>query len=352
MKKLFPLLGLITLLLIVGVACQAPVDRAPDLDVSDISTAPFAVHFLDVGNADAAVVTCAGQTLLIDGGNTGDSSLLVAYLKKLNIDRLDYVVCTHAHEDHAGGLAGPLNVYKAGKVFATDITYDSVPYQSFLKAVARQGLDITVPTPGESFHLGNSTVQFIGPVIPNHDDLNESSIVLRVVFGETSFLFTGDAGYEAEHAMLEAGYELGSTVLKVGHHGSNSSTSYVFLREVLPAYAVISVGADNPYGHPSEQVLSRLRDAGTAVYRTDLQGDVSAVRDGHKVTFRTGKNANIKTNPTEKQPESGTYIGNINSKVFHLPSCANLPSEKNRIYFAGRREALAAGYTSCGNCKP
>ena len=278
--------------------------------------------------------------------------MLLTYLKKNNIELLDYVVCTHAHEDHAGGLAGPLNVYKAGQVFATGTAYDSVPYQNFLKAVARQGLKITVPTPGDSFNLGNSTVQFIGPVIPNNDDLNESSLVLRIVFGETSFLFTGDAGYEAEHAMLEAGYELGSTVLKVGHHGSDSSTSYVFLRAVSPAYAVISVGAGNPYGHPSEQVLSRLRDAGTTVYRTDLQGDVVAVSDGHNVTFRTGKNANIKTNPTEEQPARGTYIGNINSKIFHLPSCTNLPSEKNRVYFAGRSEALEAGYTPCGNCKP
>jgi len=352
MKKLFPLLGLIISLLILGAACQAPVNTASDSDVAGISTAPFAVHFLDVGNADAAIVTCAGQTLLIDGGNVEDSSLLVAYLKKLNIDRLDYVVCTHPHEDHAGGLAGPLNVYKAGKVFATAASYDSVPYKNFLKAVAKQGLEITVPHPGDSFNLGNSTVQFMGPVILNHDDLNESSLVLRIVFGETSFLFTGDAGYESEHAMLEAGYELSSTVLKVGHHGSDSSTSYVFLREVSPTYAVISVGADNPYGHPSEKVLSRLRDAETTVYRTDLQGDVIALSDGHKVTFRTGKNTSIKTNPTEKQPENGTYIGNINSKVFHLPTCTNLPSEKNRIYFASRREAVEAGYTPCGNCKP
>ncbi len=184
-----------------------------------------------------------------------------------------------------------------------------------------------------------------------YEDTNNTSIVLRLDYGETSFLFTGDAERDAEADMLEAGAALQADVLKVGHHGSNTSTSYPFLREVAPEYAVISVGEGNDYGHPHEETMSRLRDADVTVYRTDLQGHIVATSDGESISFAVQKNAGVPTNPTQGA-QADHYIGNINSKVFHRPDCSGLPAERNQVEFANRTDAVNAGYTPCGRCKP
>lgn len=312
-------------------------------------SAPFEIHFLDVGQADSALVFCDGATMLIDGGNVADSSYLVSYLKKVNVDHLDYVVCTHAHEDHVGGLSGPLNTCTVAQVLAPVTENNTKAFSDFAKYVGKQELEITRPVPGDTLSLGSSTVSVLGPV-RNYDDTNNTSIVFHLVYGETSFLFTGDAEREAEQDILDAGYEMASTVLKVGHHGSNTSTTYPFLREIMPAYAVILVGAGNSYGHPAEEVMSRLYDAGTTVYRTDRQGTVIAYSDGRNVTFSTEKD--VAPTRGRDNAKDTVYIGNTGSKIFHMENCTNLPAEKNRIIFADRQSAVEQGYKPCGNCKP
>jgi len=321
--------------------------------ISDGST--FEVHYIDVGQGDSALVLCDGQSMLIDGGEASESSKIYSYLKSNGIAHLDYMVATHAHSDHIGGLSGALNYATVGTAFCPVTEYDSKTFSSLLKYLDAQGVEITVPTAGDTFALGSAVVQILGPQ-KAYDDPNDTSIVLRVVYGDTSFLFTGDAERTAEADILEAGYDLDSTVLKVGHHGSDTSTSYPFLREVMPEYAVIQVGKDNSYGHPTEDTLSRLRDADVKVYRNDLQGTIICTSDGTAVSFSTERNEQVQTNPTvvaTPEPDDiGEYIGNKNSKKFHLPTCKNLPAEKNRIYLSSRQEAIEGGFDPCGNCDP
>jgi competence protein ComEC len=250
----------------------------------------FEIHYIDVGQADAALVLCDNKAMLIDGGNAADSNLIYAYLKKYSIDHLDYMICTHPHEDHVGGLSGALNYAKVDTVYAPVLSYDSKAFSNFLANLKKQGVSITVPLPGYGFSLGSAAVKVLGPINPS-DDPNNSSIVLRLEYGKTSFLFTGDAEREEEQNLLDAGSTLASTVLKVGHHGSANSTTYPFLREISPRYAVISVGKDNTYGHPTQAALSRLRDADVTVYRTDMQGDIICSSDGETVSFKVEKNA-------------------------------------------------------------
>ena len=336
-------------------------DKATEGDgegsVSDGSK--FEIHFIDVGQADAALVICNGKTMLIDGGNVGDSNLIYSYLGRLGISHLDYVVCTHAHEDHVGGLSGALTAATAGKVLAPVSDYDSQAFRNFANKAAERGGGIVIPKVGERFLLGEAEVTVISP-IKKYDDPNNTSIVLRIVYGSTSFLFTGDMEALVESDLLDAGATLGSTLLKVGHHGSDTSTSYRFLREVAPTYAVISVGSDNKYGHPTDTVLSRLRDADVTLYRTDLQGDVICKSNGTALTFTTQRNSDAITNPTEAdRTESDSaavteyaYIGNLGSMIFHTIECSSLPKEENRIWFTTRDEAVGAGYSPCGRCKP
>ncbi len=341
------LLFLILLLSLVGCASVT----ADSLSADIVVTAPdcMEVHFIDVGQADCILVCAQGETMLIDGGNMADSSLLVAYLGELGIDYLDYVVCTHAHEDHVGGLSGPLSQMGAGVVMSPVLEYDSVAFENFVKYTQAQGLELTVPQPGDSWSLGEAEVTVLAP-LAEYSDANNTSIVLKVVHGENSFLFTGDAERESEEDMLAAGIDLSATVLKVGHHGSDSSTGYQFLYEVNPQYAVIMVGEDNSYGHPTDAVLSRLRDSDVTVYRTDMQGTIIALSDGTSLSFSAEKNSDIDTNPGEVT--QGVYIGNVNSKVFHSLDCGGLPAEHNQIYFGSRQEAVDGGYTPCGNCNP
>lgn len=255
----------------------------------------FWVRFLDVGQADSALVQCDGRYMLIDGGNKDDSSLVYAALKAEGAKKLDLVVCSHAHEDHAGGLAGAFNYAEADVTLCPVTWYDSKAFADFLTYAGKKGNGIIVPKPGDTYPLGSAEVKILG--VNGAEEENNTSIILKVTYGETSFLFTGDAQREAEQTVLDSPYagELAATVLKVGHHGGGYATSYPFLFKVMPQIAVISVGSGNPYGHPAESTLSRLRDADVKVYRTDLQGDILCVSDGAAVTVTVEKNPDADT---------------------------------------------------------
>lgn len=310
------------------------------------------VHFIDVGQADAALVICDGHYMLIDGGNAEDSDLIYAYLERHGAERLNCMVATHAHEDHIGGLSGALNYAKVDTALCPVTEYSSKVFQNMVNYLEKQGRALTVPTPGDKFNLGSAQVEILGP-IKEYNDANDTSIVLRIDYGETSFLFTGDMEKGAEDDLIDSGANLRATVLKTGHHGSDTSTGYRFLREVMPEYTVISVGEGNKYGHPSEEVLSRFWDAGTEVYRTDMQGHIVARSDGNTITFTTEKEADTATNPSGSAAEQ-RYVGNAGSKKFHFPDCASAKDIQGdkRVEFYSRLQAVLEGYEPCGRCKP
>ena len=308
------------------------------------------VWFLDVGQADSSLILCDGAAMLIDGGNVGDSDLVYTVLKDRGIKHLVYIVATHAHEDHVGGLAGALQYATVDTAYCPVTVYDSRPFNNFVKYLAEQGKTITVPSPGEKFTLGGADVEVVAPLRPS-GNTNNTSIVLRLSYGEVVFLFTGDCEREEEADILEAGCDISTTVLKVGHHGSDSSTSYPFLRAVMPRYAVISCGQGNSYGHPHDDTLSKLRDADVTLYRTDMQGTITAESDGKTVVFTTERNFGVITNPAVSLIFEH-YIGNANSRKLHSPVCSSLPAEKNRVYFDTLEEGIAAGYEKHSACLP
>ncbi len=284
MKKFLSILLSLTIALGLG-GCDFPYG-----DFNEIpEDSEFEVHYIDVGQADAALVICDGETMMIDGGNSADSRTVATYLKNLEIDELDYVICSHAHEDHVGGLSGALSVAKADHIYAPKTESDSRAYKNFKKKAKEQGVKIERPSPGDRFSLGSSEVEILGPINEKGKDLNNTSIVLKITYGATSFLFTGDAEREEEEEILDTGADLKSTVLKVGHHGSSSSTSYPFLRAVMPQYAVICSEKGNSYGHPHKETLSRLNDAGVEIYRTDTNGDIIMTSDGTNIEVYTDK---------------------------------------------------------------
>lgn len=322
----------------------APVTEAVSSDGEALT-----VHFIDVGQADCALLQCGGENMLIDGGNVADSQLVVSYLLESGVETLTYVVGTHAHEDHIGGLAGVLAVFPTTHVFCPVEEYTTECFADFKSYADQQGLELVRPEPGSVWELGGAEITVLGPVA-DYDDPNNTSIVLRVDYGETAFLFAGDAEAQAERDILDAGYDVSATVLKVGHHGSETSTCYRWLYEAAPQYGVISCGADNDYGHPHEEPLSRLKDAGVQLYRTDLQGHIICTSDGTQVRFSTEKETEATASAETEEAEETYYIGNIRSKVLHRPSCSGLPEAQNQYRFDDLKFALLLGYTPCSRC--
>ena len=329
----------------------------------------FNIHFIDVGQADAALIECDGHYMLIDGGNKADSSKIYSVLQRASVQKLDIVVASHGHEDHIGGLPGAFNYTTADLTLCPVTSYSSQAFEDFARYANEKGGGIVIPRVGETYSLGSAAVKILG--VNSGSDTNDTSIVLRIDYGQTSFLFTGDAEREAEQAILSSGADLSATVLKVGHHGSDTSTTYPFLWEIMPQYAVISVGTGNSYGHPTEDTLSRLRDAEVKTFRTDMQGDIFCTSDGQNVTFSVSRNANadvfggignnstLPTNPpttapTAPAPEPTTtestavmvWIPNSGSKYHSKSSCSNM---KNPSYVT-IDVAIANGFTACKKC--
>lgn len=342
-------------------------DKTQDqTETSDGSS--FSVRFLDVGQADAALIECDGHFMLIDGGNKEDSSLVFSALKKHGVKKLDILIGTHAHEDHIGGIPGALVSAPADVTFCPVTEHDSKAFDDFAMYALLRGGGISVPVIGDELKLGSARVIILG--LNAGEDVNDTSIITKVIYGDTSFLFAGDAERAGEEAVLSAGADLTATVLKVGHHGSGNASTYPFLREVMPEYAVISVGEGNEYGHPHDSALGRLKDVGARILRTDLQGDILMISDGKNVSVAVENDSTeeeIMTPGEEpecavKTPETGengvkvcSYVLNRKSLKFHHPDCESVAemSEKNKIYFDGIREELTAqGYEPCGGCRP
>lgn len=314
------------------------------------------VYFLDVGQADSILIQLPSQqNLLIDAGNNADGPGIVEFIKNLGIIKIDYLVGTHPHEDHIGGLDNVIQAFEIGKFYMPKVTSTTKTFEDVLLAAKSKGLKITPAHAGMNLiNQDDLKVCFLAPCASNYEDLNNWSVVTRVEYRDTSFLFTGDAEAQSEGEMLAAGNSkenLKADVLKVGHHGSHSSTTPYFLQVVDPEYAVISAGVDNDYGHPHKETLDKLNSAGIQVFRTDKDGTIAMTSDGKSITVEKLRSS-IEPRAPDKEANTDEYIGNKNSKVFHRSSCTSLPAEHNRIYFKTREAAVRAGYNPCGQCKP
>ncbi len=257
---------------------------------ADELTGPLRVRFLDVGQGDAALISCNGKHMLIDGGPAKASSKLYSILRDLGITHLDYIVASHPDADHCGGLAGALNYATCDWFFCSVTQHDT---KTFNNVVSYLGdVPITVPSQGATYDLGGATLQFISaPGVAG--DTNNGSLVCTLRFGEVTFLFTGDAEREAEDRLIGAPYLLDADILKVGHHGSSSSSSALFLEKVSPDYAVISVG-ENSYGHPTDATLDRLEAVGAQVLRTDDLGTITIETDGQAIQVSSSTDAVVR----------------------------------------------------------
>ncbi len=234
------------------------------------------VHFIDVGQGDSLLAESDGHFLLVDAGENDQGDTVVSYLREAGVTSLDYVIGTHPHSDHIGGLDDVIRAFDVEAVILPPVAHTTKTFEDVLDAVQEKNLTLTQPVPGDSYDLGDAAFTILAPQADYGDDLNNWSVGIRLACSDGALVACGDAEAQAEEDIAASGLTLSADVLKVGHHGSCTSTSDVFLQAVSPAWAVISCGKENSYGHPHEETLKKLEDAGIAVLRTDLLGNITA----------------------------------------------------------------------------
>lgn len=246
------------------------------------------IHYIDVGQADSILIENNNEYMLIDGGNNVDGPLLVDYFNSLGIEEFKYLVATHPHEDHIGGLDSIIDNFDIGTIYMPDAITTTRTFEDLLDSIERKNLTYTIPIIDNTFKLNDCNFKIIYTGTDTKD-LNNTSIILKMTYNNTSFLFTGDATDITEEKILSK--DIKADVLKVGHHGSKYSTTDKFLNKVNPKYAIISVGIDNKYNHPATSTINKLEKNNIETYRTDQNGTIIATSDGNNITFKT-----IKTN--------------------------------------------------------
>jgi len=247
----------------------------------------FKIHFINVGQADSILIEQGSKYMLIDAGNNGDGTLVKNYLLQQGVKTLDYVIGTHPHEDHIGGLDYIINNFKIGKIYLPKATSTTKAFGDVIAAIKNSGMKITEPKPGETFNLGSAKCTILAPNNSKYEDLNNYSVVVKLQFGSNSFVLTGDAEGVSESEILAKGFDVKADLLKIGHHGSRSSTTEAFLAKVNPKYAVISCEVGNDYGHPHKETMDKLKNKNIPVYRTDELGTIIATSNGKTISFNT-----------------------------------------------------------------
>lgn len=379
-------------LLYIAVAASILLGAALPLPTTAKTVEPLTmeVHFLDVGQGDATLITCGGHAMLIDAGDDTKGTSIQNYLNKQKIKSLDYLILTHPDADHIGGAPVIITKFDISKVFVSNYEKDNKTYQKLIQALDDKRLKALTPAVKSKYSLGTAEFTILAPG-DTYDTPNDSSIALLLKNGKNTFLFTGDAEAEAEKDILSAGIDISADVYKVGHHGSRSSTSKKFFRAVDPAYAVISCGEGNSYGHPHAETLNTLRTNGVAVYRTDEDGTIIATSDGKNISFnvpasetwkageptgsstknttdakasetapapapQTENNAPAVEEPAAETPAPATteltYVLNVKTKKFHKPSCNSLPTTNRQDSSESRDSIIAQGYSPCKRCNP
>ena len=270
---------ILTTLVIIAVFC---LNTAKTFSAAD--TDKMEVHFIDVGQGDATLIICDEHAMLIDTGDTDKGTAVQNYLRKQNVKKLDYLILTHPDADHIGGAPVMITKFEIDKVFVSNYEKDNKTYQKLIQALDNKRKKATTPKVGSKYSLGTAEITIIAPN-SEYDNPNDASVGVIIRNGDHRFLFAGDAGEDAEQDILENGIDLSVDVYHAGHHGSRTATSEEFFDAVKPAYAVISCGEGNSYGHPHAQTLNLFRANGVKVYRTDEQGSIIAESDGTQLSW-------------------------------------------------------------------
>lgn len=290
------------------------------------SSQNLTVHFLDVGQGDSILIEYENESMLIDAGESDQGEVVTSYLQEKGISTLDYVVATHPHSDHIGGMDDVLSNFQIEHFIDSGYPHTSKTYENTLITVAMKNIPFEVIKAGKTINFDPAVdIEVLNPASTYSDELNENSVVLKVTYGETSFLLMGDAGLESEERIMKAGYDVDSDILKVGHHASRSGSGEAFISAVSPEVSIIEVGARNDYKHPHAEILDRLQKT-SKVYRTDLDGTIIVTTDGSTYTVMTEKSGTASSgayssadstteeSETPSSTESKIYVSNLNLK--------------------------------------
>lgn len=250
----------------------------------------FSVYYLDVGQGDCTIIKSNDTVMMIDTSTEARTDDIYEAMQSLNLEKIDYLVITHQHDDHMGSATNILNRYEVKNIIMPKLSdinmVTTFAYEELLQTIANKQVNAIPATVGSNFMLGDANVTIFSPS-QQDEDLNNMSIVLKVVYGETSFLFQGDAERKVENQLLSSDFDLSADVIKLGHHGSNTSSTDKYLKAVNPQYAIISCAADNSYGHPHNEVINRLKKYNIDFYITALTGDITITSDGKNLSVAT-----------------------------------------------------------------
>lgn len=313
------ILGIILILFLLA-GCSLTIETQAGPPISEESF--LKVHFIDVGQGDATLIQQINQdntyNMLIDAGNNGDGGYLVEYLKDQGVKTLDYIIGTHPHSDHIGGLDDVIKGFQVGAIIMPKVMANTRTFEEVMEAVSDKGLSITSPVPGTSYPLGEAEFTILAPNSDDYASLNDYSIANRIVFGSNSFIFTGDAEALSEEEILNNfnKRDLASDVFKLAHHGSSTSNTEDFLEAINPSYGIISCGQDNSYGHPHREIMAQLKARNILVFRTDLHGTIVINSDGKDISIET-------------ELDTGVNLGSQEVVISGLDKIAEMVTIKN-----------------------
>lgn len=366
LRKLFAVL--LTIMLIFCMGCTAENNNdtlsvgsegsdIPLVSSPEVSLDTVKLHFIDVGQGDSAFIELNdNRTMLIDAGESEYGATVISYIKKLGYSKIDFVVATHPHSDHIGGMEEVIKAFDIGSVYMPKASNNTKTFEGLLTAIQNKGLKINTAKNGvKIIDEQDICIDVLSPVSDSYSNLNNYSVVLKITYKDNKFLFTGDAEADAES---EISADISCDLIKVGHHGSNTSSGSAFVKRTKAKYAVISCGEDNKYGHPHKEILERWQNTGAQIYRTDINGTVIATSDGKSITISCEET--VKEEPTSSVVASessenitAAYVLNISTKKIHLADCRHVKSIKD----SNRQETgdditklQSKGYTKCKTC--